>query len=943
MIGVAFNGDEERVKSNQHVYQWDTGQKVMVSGLGNSAINKVHFSFKGLTTAYVVDTTNISGTITVDVPDIVLRYGKDIYMYLCIKNTTGILTIKTVIIPVIKRNMPENYMYNDDETVETSIELFKTNADAITNNNLTTIRNKTSEALESIEVKGTQTLESIPDDYSAIANEVIGARTNASGSTYINLKDRLDNMELNRLEISEISPFENKIFSGVSNPTIKNSNLRITNVYPIVFNCNVTVKPKPGIKIIVWKAENSSIVLLDKYAAGTMLPGNCEIYANTPVYITVAYDSNTEISANDVDDMLSIVVTDNQRLVSDSDLVYRYTDLYVDLSDLGVFSNYYYGYDTSRNAVIKHATLRIMNVFPFKVKSDIIISPNMGYEMIVWDKNVDNSISINENYPDEVMNGNDFIMKSNKSYFIVIRFIGNKTITIDDANKAVTIKSLNGNRIQKADFKLKENACLDFDKSNITFSNKAWIAVDNKWIDRTDIITTDYMIYADRDITVSPARNLNARILILTANEYGDVTEYTDWIADEVIIPKHTYFFIEVSYKNRNDISPSDAFKRINIYYSETLQKDIGVISKKIASVRPVKTKDYLLTDDVISDGFFINKSDTSGRIIEVKNPYNMQFANQYMGQLHCHSWTFGTTTEHTKENAVNLYNMYKALGYDFMTITNYPYYDDLTPCPVPDGNMVWLCNSFEQGITPTVDDDNQNTHLICLNAKEAYKPEMITDETVNSVIEHLDGEGTTVVLAHPMWYAESSYPPSNVQLQTLYTKQQLLNLSDKIKFVEIFNSLSVSKITSPYTNNTAYALDVLASSGKTVYGFAVSDSHVFSGEPDYTMFGGNIKVFANERSRSAIWSSIMEGNFYSCESIYSKLNSIKLTDNTLIIDIGKDATTKFYIKDGVVADTVIGSIASYKIKGTESYVRAEIVLSDGKRMWTNPIYINLV
>ena len=162
MIGVAFNGDEERVKSNQHVYQWDTGQKVMVSGLGNSAINKVHFSFKGLTTAYVVDTTNTSGTITVDVPDIVLRYGKDIYMYLCIKNTNGtVVTIKTVIIPVVKRNMPENYMYNDDETVEASIELFKTNADAITENNLS-----------AIEAKGIQTLDSIPDDYTNLQTQI---------------------------------------------------------------------------------------------------------------------------------------------------------------------------------------------------------------------------------------------------------------------------------------------------------------------------------------------------------------------------------------------------------------------------------------------------------------------------------------------------------------------------------------------------------------------------------------------------------------------------------------------------------------------------------------------------------------------------------------------------------------------------------------------------
>ena len=40
MIGVAFKGDETIIKSDQHVYQWDTGQKIMVSGLGNSSITK---------------------------------------------------------------------------------------------------------------------------------------------------------------------------------------------------------------------------------------------------------------------------------------------------------------------------------------------------------------------------------------------------------------------------------------------------------------------------------------------------------------------------------------------------------------------------------------------------------------------------------------------------------------------------------------------------------------------------------------------------------------------------------------------------------------------------------------------------------------------------------------------------------------------------------------
>ena len=126
MIGAVFNGDEENVKSEHHVYQWDTGQKIMISGLDNSKINCAHFTSKDLKTAYEVSVTNSSGTIIVGIPDIVLRSGKDVYMYLCIKNSNDdVVTVKTVVIPVIRRNMPENYMYNDDENVSNSNEEFK--------------------------------------------------------------------------------------------------------------------------------------------------------------------------------------------------------------------------------------------------------------------------------------------------------------------------------------------------------------------------------------------------------------------------------------------------------------------------------------------------------------------------------------------------------------------------------------------------------------------------------------------------------------------------------------------------------------------------------------------------------------------------------------------------------------------------------------------------
>ena len=252
MIGVAFKGDETIIKSDQHVYQWDTGQKIMVSGLGDSSINQVHFSFKGLKTAYVVKVTTGTNTITADVPNKVLTYGKDIYAYLCVKNSNGnVITMKTVIIPVIKRDMPENYMYDDDETVETSIELFKTNADAITENNLS-----------AIEAKGTQTLESIPDDYTALQDDVTELKS-----------------DLSAIKITDSLIFNNGYINadGTINPNAHSLNNHYTNFIDVSCYKCVVVCPSLGYQ--------TSIAYYDKFRNFIERTSN----VTTPIKVTDAF------------------------------------------------------------------------------------------------------------------------------------------------------------------------------------------------------------------------------------------------------------------------------------------------------------------------------------------------------------------------------------------------------------------------------------------------------------------------------------------------------------------------------------------------------------------------------------------------------------------------------------------------------------------------------
>jgi hypothetical protein len=50
---------------------------------------------------------------------------------------------------------------------------------------------------------------------------------------------------------------------------------------------------------------------------------------------------------------------------------------------------------------------------------------------------------------------------------------------------------------------------------------------------------------------------------------------------------------------------------------------------------------------------------------------------------------------------------------------------------------------------------------------------------------------------------------------------------------------------------------------------------------------------------------------------------------------------TRFIGKDGRVLATVSGLRPSYRIKGDEGYVRASIIDSDGRRAWTQPVFLD--
>lgn len=425
MIEVAFKGDETIIKSDQHVYQWDTGQKIMVSGLGNSSINQVHFSFNGLKTAYPVNVTNSSGTITVNIPNIVLRYGKDVYMYLCIKNTNGtVVTIKTVIIPVIKRNMPENYMYDDNETVAVKLDELQTEIQRSTG---------------------------VDTDHETRITSLEEAKTNASGTTFETLKERLD-ADFNDLSIIYpiqrgdrvfVSKWEQGRYQIDSSTNVVSKNdadtveIKAIRIRSDIFylDTSVRVDVTTGYQFEVYKLDSNNVLLKHDYWMNSIILEGGYYYA-----IVIKTDSSTNIDCKIANDIVSVTKI-NDSVVFENAIKTTLANSHI-LTDEVLISGirYTYGGYITNNYNSKIEINNTSGASHIRIRSDGVIK-SIGYVRIECDEGYTAKLTLvdgNLNWKGNVI-ANDEGIATKYDFMIMVYKSDNSEITLSEAYEHVRI------------------------------------------------------------------------------------------------------------------------------------------------------------------------------------------------------------------------------------------------------------------------------------------------------------------------------------------------------------------------------------------------------------------------------------------------------------------------------------------------------------------------
>lgn len=125
------------------LYQWDTGRIVRIINDSDVVVHEVHFTTQNMDFAYVVETYVEDNNVYCAIPNILLQQYMKISCYEVRKNSGGEESISATVLPVIKRNKPEDYVYteiekfsykaleNRIEEIESTLETLSTGEEAI--------------------------------------------------------------------------------------------------------------------------------------------------------------------------------------------------------------------------------------------------------------------------------------------------------------------------------------------------------------------------------------------------------------------------------------------------------------------------------------------------------------------------------------------------------------------------------------------------------------------------------------------------------------------------------------------------------------------------------------------------------------------------------------------------------------------------------------------
>jgi len=291
-----------------------------------------------------------------------------------------------------------------------------------------------------------------------------------------------------------------------------------------------------------------------------------------------------------------------------------------------------------------------------------------------------------------------------------------------------------------------------------------------------------------------------------------------------------------------------------------------------------------------------------------------------FKGNTHTH--TLRSDGDSSPEDVVRWYRQH---GYDFLVITDH---DKITT--ISDDKLLLIPGEEVTDRLPKTP-----LHVNAIGLKSVVKPQGgsspadVLQRNVNAIRE----AGGIPAINHPNFgWAFGT---------------DVLKKLENVKLVEIASG-------HPYVNmeggggvpSVEKMWDDVLTSGKTLYGIAVDDSHHLKFEStkgDVALPGkGWIVVRAASLTPEAIMKALERGEFYASKG--PELADYTVTDSIISVTLRERGEAKFRTQfigsGGRVLLESVENPATYTIRGDEGYVRTKVIDSNGNAAWTQPVRV---
>lgn len=252
MIKANFNAYNSYVTDS--LYQWDKDQTLRVSGVNIAVAPEIHFTNIEMDRAIVRQGELKDGIISVKIPNSLLQSIQDIKVYIGVWEGSTFTTIETVVIPVIMRDKPEDYVLevNDEEYYSFSrLENEIANMVTLAGFNAQVVKTE-AEIKTKEEALKAQIANIIAHNNDTEGNtELLDIRTGADGTVYSSAGDAVRGQvsDLKR-DLSDVTDnlftFKDGTYEGVTVTRLKDGGLKLEGTCTKTVNAKQEIKPFSG-------------------------------------------------------------------------------------------------------------------------------------------------------------------------------------------------------------------------------------------------------------------------------------------------------------------------------------------------------------------------------------------------------------------------------------------------------------------------------------------------------------------------------------------------------------------------------------------------------------------------------------------------------------------------------------------------------------------------